>query len=52
MTERQADSRTEELLARFLDDLGRRHPMALRDRAVPGIRRRIRSIAHLRAHDR
>jgi LPS sulfotransferase NodH len=51
-TRRLADSRSEELLARFLDDLGRSHPMALRDRLVPGIRRRIRSIARLRAHDR
>ncbi|MEA2445634.1 MAG: hypothetical protein QOJ12_2926, partial [Thermoleophilales bacterium] len=41
-TERLADARSEELLERFRHDLSRRHPLSLRERLTPRVRRLLR----------
>jgi LPS sulfotransferase NodH len=41
-TERLADARSEELLERFRRDLSRRHPLSLRERLTPRVRRLLR----------
>jgi LPS sulfotransferase NodH len=42
VTARQADARSERYLARFVDDLGRHHPLTLRERAEPRMRGLLR----------